>query len=731
MSILKNNIRLSGSSVQSGARSTNSKIINRVCATFLAGLILFLFGGGAKADAPYNVLVNPGAETGDLTGWNVSLTGYIYVVSTNGTMAGVTNGIISTNHFLAHSGAWTFQLFDTTSDRAYIYQDYAAVAGSQWSASCYAICYASNYFDSALAYMSVAFYDTNGMLLGASFDPGFSSDGYGVYASMVLDPKPGNSVPGLIIVPPPAFDASGWLYLAATNFWFDYAGANTTNAPGAYIETCTQLPILVSTTLTAPPGTAFVRYQLEFDNSSTDGGDVYWDDCQLNKLNWSDPDITNAPSSVTVYAGFPASFTVVATHNPLFAGEKVTYQWQKNGTNLPAAGGVNDIAGSTTTATLSFTNLQGADAGLFDVVVTSKSTTYNYTNSIRSVPVPLTVLVLSPLQKANVLGANAGFEQAPAWPFWEVFNGCVFASTNDFFDAADTTPVNVYDGNWCAMVGSNGDRDNGFHHAFGAGANCTVVPAAPGSIWKAGGWAYISSLNDFTAGNTCRLQIWFKDATGTTVPGTPTYESFKIYGLAYTNVNMQYYPADTNDYGVGPTYHAQLPRDQWVYLTVSNVVNNSGIGLEDDIPWTTLPNGVFMVPTNTTPPTAQINFQVYEYCPQSTDIDPATGLPLPYLGNATDVVYWDDMELIQIVPVTNLTTSVSGNNINLSFAAGAGLEYSVLYKANLTDAAWSVLTNVTAPMSWQTNSASIGTSYPVTVSDPLTAHSRFYQVQVH
>src|ERR1035437_10283175 len=117
MSILKNNLRRSGSSVQSAARSTNSKVSHLVCATFLAGLILF--GGAAKAQ---NVLVNPGAETGDLTGWHVSNTGYIYVVSTNGTMAGVTNGIISTNHFLAHSGKYTFQLFDTTANSAIIYQ---------------------------------------------------------------------------------------------------------------------------------------------------------------------------------------------------------------------------------------------------------------------------------------------------------------------------------------------------------------------------------------------------------------------------------------------------------------------------------------------------------------------------------------------------------------------------------------------------------------------------------
>jgi hypothetical protein len=87
MSILKSNLRRSGSSVQSVARSTNSKVNHRVCATLLAGLILF--GGGAKAQ---NVLVNPGAETGDLTGWHVSNTGYIYVVSTNSAIGGGSSG---------------------------------------------------------------------------------------------------------------------------------------------------------------------------------------------------------------------------------------------------------------------------------------------------------------------------------------------------------------------------------------------------------------------------------------------------------------------------------------------------------------------------------------------------------------------------------------------------------------------------------------------------------------
>src|ERR1035437_10079908 len=657
MSILKNNLRRSGSSVQSAARSTNSKVSHLVCAILLAGLILF--GDGAKAQ---NVLVNSGAESNSLTGWHVSNTGYISVVSTNSLQGGA-----GSLNRLAHSGKYTFQLFDTTANSAIIYQDFAAVAGSQWSSSCYAICYASNYFTAgASAHLQVVFYNsTNGVVVSTNSSSGTA----GVYGSDFLDPTDMSSI-GVYwtIVPPPAVGASGWRFLTPTNLYAPDPAYAPDRATEAYFE-IPNSPI--TTTLTAPPDTAFVRYQLEFDNTGTGGGDVYFDDCVLNKLVGSNPDITTAPTSVTVYADGSGSVTVVGSNTGAYRNEKFTKRWQKNEPNLPAAGGVNDIAGSTTTATLTFNNLQGADAGLFDVVVTLRSAGL-YTNTLRSVPVNLTVLTLTCLQKVNALGANAGFENAPGWAPWEPFNGCYFASAANVYGAS-TTPVNVYDGNWVALVGANGNPDNGFHHAF---------PAAPGSVWKAGGWAYISSTNDFSGGNTERIQIWFKDADGVAVPGTPTYESFKIYGLAYTNADMQYTNIDTSSPNIGQVgYHDQLPRDQWCYLTVSNVVNNGGIGLGSDLPWNTLPTGCFMVPTNTPPPVAQINFQVYEYCPVAAD-----NLNPPYPSSASDAVYWDDMQLIQVVPVTNLTASVSGNNINLSFSAGAGLDYSVLYKTNLTDA---------------------------------------------
>ena len=73
---------------------------------------------------------------------------------------------------------------------------------------------------------------------------------------------------------------------------------------------------------------------------------------------------------------------------------------------------------------------------MYDCVVTGITTNSEpwVTNgTIRSVPVPLTVLILSPLQKANVLGANAGWEQFPAWGNWNIFNGCYWAMNTNVY----------------------------------------------------------------------------------------------------------------------------------------------------------------------------------------------------------------------------------------------------------------------------------------------------------
>jgi hypothetical protein len=701
MSIFNQNLGLFGSSIQSGGQSTSSKISRRICASLLAG---FMFAGVSTQAYTTNVLVNPGAETGDLTGWQQSLTGYKYAVLTNYSSGSSIN--------LAHSGKYTFQLFDTTGDAAIMYQDYAAIAGSQWTATGYAISYASNYLSTTTsAHMQAVFYDSNNIVVPYPAAETYSTSG--IYDSLFMDPNAASLI-GLgipAIVPPPAVDATGWMFLQTTNLNnddpADYGGVDTA---------------LITPPLTAPPGTAKIRYEIYLINTSPSGGAVYWDDLALNKLNLTDPDITNPPVAVTVYGGGSAQFSVGAFHTGAHPNEKFHYQWQCNGTNLPATGGVNNIAfGTTTAATLNFTNCSSIASGMYDVVVTVNSAADGYTNSITSVPVPLNVLTLSPLQKANALnypGVNAGFESNPVWPPWNFFNGAYFATAASVYGTSTTT-VNVLDGASVALIGNNGDRDNGIWNA---------IPASPGTIWKAGGWAYISSLFDLSGGNTCRLQVWFKNAyngTDSTVTNTPTYESFKLYGTGYTNADAQYVDINTNSPTYGQTlYHTQLPRDQWFYLPATNAVNDGGIGLTNDLPYATLPSGDFMVPTNAG--TSYINVQVYGYVPVAAD-SPQPDLP----GVTLAGVYWDDIQLFQVLPVTNLTASVSGGNVNLSFSAGAGLTYSVLYKTNLTDAAWNVLqSNIAAPLTWQTNTAATTTTWPLTVTDSTSGqHTRFYKVQ--
>jgi hypothetical protein len=641
-----------------------------------------VFCSGIKAQ---NVLINPGAETGDLTGWNLSTGGYQYVVSTN---QFIPNS--GTSNFLAHSGKYTFQLFDTTADSSYIYQDFAAIAGSQWAASCYAIGYASNYFgDGSLVDMMVVFFDTNDNVVP------YPPSSYGTFGSVILDTY--GVVPPYDMILPPAVDASGWVSLSPTNLFNAYPIFNYNYDSSGY-----------PTTLTAPPGTAYVRYELNYDDTDDPAGQpVYFDDCVLNKVVGSDPDITNAPVAVTLYAGGNASFTVGASHTGAYPNEKFKYQWYFNKTNLLTSG-MNQISSATTTATLNFTNVQASASGLYDVVVTLTSAGV-YTNTIRSVPVPLTVEVLDPIQKVNLFGPNAGFENYPSWSPWNIFNGCyadgpLAGSTYD-----GTTPVVPYAGNWTTLVGANGNSDNGFYLFY---------PVTPGELLKAGGYAYISSLNDFANANTERIQIWFcQDAGGTPVAGSPILESFKIYGADYTNSTYAYTNEDVSSPSNGLVMiHDQLPRDQWVYLGVTNITAQDFSGLypaDDDLPTNTLANGYFQVPAGA----SYIKYQVYENTP-ATD------------GNPADAVYWDEMRLIQVVPVTDLKASVSGGNVNLTFSAGPVLSYSVLYKTNLTDTAWNVLSNnITAPLSWQTNTASVGITYPITVTDVPSAKTRFYRVQ--
>jgi hypothetical protein len=88
------------------------------------------------------------------------------------------------------------------------------------------------------------------------------------------------------------------------------------------------------------------------------------------------PSITSQPASQIVTLGQPATFSVAATGNPA-----PTYQWRKNGANIPAANAPSHTAAPTTAAD---------DAAVFDVVVS------NSMGTVTSAPATLAVHPPSP-----------------------------------------------------------------------------------------------------------------------------------------------------------------------------------------------------------------------------------------------------------------------------------------------------------------------------------------------
>jgi uncharacterized delta-60 repeat protein len=99
------------------------------------------------------------------------------------------------------------------------------------------------------------------------------------------------------------------------------------------------------------------------------------------------PTITTQPSSVTITAGGNASFSVTAT-----SSSPLTYQWQKDGTNISGA----------TAATYSISAASTANAGSYTVVVT------NFVGSVTSTAATLTVNSAPPPPPPPASGGGGG-----------------------------------------------------------------------------------------------------------------------------------------------------------------------------------------------------------------------------------------------------------------------------------------------------------------------------------
>jgi hypothetical protein len=103
------------------------------------------------------------------------------------------------------------------------------------------------------------------------------------------------------------------------------------------------------------------------------------------------PTISLQPVSRTAYQGQTATFAVSA----LGTGP-LKYQWRTNGVPLPNSGNVSGA----TNATLTITNLQGANSGNYDVVITNRA------GSITSLVATLNVVVPTSVYESALIALN-------------------------------------------------------------------------------------------------------------------------------------------------------------------------------------------------------------------------------------------------------------------------------------------------------------------------------------
>ncbi len=182
-----------------------------------------------------NLLSNPDFATGDLSGW-MTYSANTYVIS-NSSIA--YNG---TNYFKV------YQAFNGQINYNGIYQDNVSGPGVAYSADGWAYTLSSDVLAGQnLAWLEVTFRDPSGNVLA-------------LYRSAIVSTN---------AIATGAFPENTWVDLAITNQY----------DPNSYEITNTVK------TLTAPPGTSFVRYQIVFQGDQYySGGSMYFDALTLNEL---------------------------------------------------------------------------------------------------------------------------------------------------------------------------------------------------------------------------------------------------------------------------------------------------------------------------------------------------------------------------------------------------------------------------------------------------------------
>jgi beta-glucanase (GH16 family) len=202
------------------------------------GVICFMLAAAVAPSRAGNLLSNPGFEldpigqTTTIPGWN-PFGGNAY----GETSATVAHG--GTNYFKV------YQAFNNSVNYTGVYQDYISAPGTIYSADGWAYTLSGDKLAGQnVAWIEVTFRDAQANILA-------------IYRSALVNTN---------AIATGAFHTNTWTHLLITNQY----------SPISYTITNT------STTLAAPAGTVFLRYQVVFQGDAINsGGSMYFDDCNL------------------------------------------------------------------------------------------------------------------------------------------------------------------------------------------------------------------------------------------------------------------------------------------------------------------------------------------------------------------------------------------------------------------------------------------------------------------
>jgi hypothetical protein len=253
------------------------------------------------------------------------------------------------------------------------------------------------------------------------------------------------------------------------------------------------------------------------------------------------PTIITQPRSITAYTGDTATFA--AAFDPSFTLLPAGYQWRFNSTNI------SGVTGSS----LTITNIQGTNAGVYSVVITNFEGTATSSNA---------VLTVQSLPTANVSNNIVGY--------WKFDDGSGTSTAADSSTNHNTGVLAGFTDTTYTSMWTNGILNGALaFNGDGSGSNVVAVPntntAAPAVL-------------DFSANPVFTISAWV-NAPSTQTNGAVIIAKGTGGGQEYLlDVNGSAYRFFVRDAG-GVTYAAQTsvsPNGQWQLVTGElNAINGT------------------------------------------------------------------------------------------------------------------------------------------------------------